>query len=157
MWQSASVLVGQPLRKLSLGIERLQQKKFRNFANFIMFQQTIFLIRNLFNLNRLCLRADLKNSMKKISRKFKFSVPNKINISVLTKSPNNALQHRHNLIRYYISTISVCHPKCIERRVKTSLLKPVKISLCSQHTVILVRILIVSALNIHIIHHSNRK
>lgn len=74
MWQSASVLVGQPLRKLSLGIERLQQKKFRNFANFIMFQQTIFLIRNLFNLNRLCLRADLKNSMKKISRKFKSSV-----------------------------------------------------------------------------------
>ena len=67
-----SVLVGQPLRKLSLGIERLQQKKFRNFANFIMFQQTIFLIRNLFNLNRLCLRTDLKNSMKKISRKFKF-------------------------------------------------------------------------------------
>ena len=75
MWQSASVLVGQPLRKLSLGIERLQQKKFRNFANFIMFQQTIFLIRNLFNLNRLCLRADLKNSMKKISRKFKVVHP----------------------------------------------------------------------------------
>lgn len=74
MWQSASVLVGQPLRKLSLGIERLQQKKFRNFDKFIMFQQTIFLIRNLFNLNRLCLRADLKNSMKKISRKFKSSV-----------------------------------------------------------------------------------
>ena len=64
--------IGQSLRKLSLGIERLQQKKFRNFANFIMFQQTILLIRNLFNLNRLCLRADLKNSMKKISRKFKF-------------------------------------------------------------------------------------
>ena len=64
--------IGQSLRKLSLGIETLQQKKFRNFANFIMFQQTIFLIRNLFNLNRLCLRTDLKNSMKKISRKFKF-------------------------------------------------------------------------------------
>ena len=80
MWQSSSVLVGQPLRKLSLGIERLQQKKFRNFANFIMFQQTIFLIRNLFNLNRLCLRTDLKNSMKKISRKFKFSVLYKTNL-----------------------------------------------------------------------------
>ena len=70
--------IGQSLRKLSLGIERLQQKKFRNFANFIMFQQTIFLIRNLFNLNRLCLRADLKNSMKKISRKFKFLTPCRI-------------------------------------------------------------------------------
>ena len=56
-------------------------------------------------------------------RKFKSSVPYKINISVLTQSPNNAFQHRHNLIRYYISTISVCHPKCIERRVKSSLLK----------------------------------
>ena len=72
--------IGQSLRKLSLGIERLQQKKFRNFANFIMFQQTIFLIRNLFNLNRLCLRTDLKNSMKKISRKFKFSVLYKTNL-----------------------------------------------------------------------------
>lgn len=54
-------------------------------------------------------------------RKFKSSVPYKINISVLTKSPNSALQHRHNLIRYYISTISICHPKCIERRAKSSL------------------------------------
>ena len=80
-----------------------------------------------------------------------------INISVLTKSPNNALQHRHNLIRYYISTISVCHPKCIERRVKSSLLKSVKISLRSNHTVLLVSILIISTFHIHVIHHSYRE